>query len=631
MGLMSGAKQVVIDAWSWLNYKDVYSDARGVPSRRAFPEAAMMWVPDDARRRLAAYKLLTAYLNNQSAALAEITDGPEARDRREFGDPSMFCDTVVAHVLGREQHIVVPGAEHAGQDPADGADTSEVAAARTAERVQDLLRTWAEAELLPMRMLQCEKKTVSMGDGIYRLAWDPGKNRVTVRVCDPGFYFPVLSEDGDNGDYPTRVHFAWELPEDPKRDLPARLRRITYELAPIGPATATGVDENSRPVRATVMADTDDGPMPVLGQGDQADPDTGTITRQYAWNDQPSTLTCYLTDATWLIEDLKGPNLDVDNLPLDKAHFATRSDGEVLHALDLLIDFIPVVHVPNTVPDAEEHWGTSSLAKVLQVLDELQAADTDASRASATTGLPIVGISGAADSRAEYRIEPGAVWTMGPEGRLQAVDTSPALRELREHRHDLADRAANIARLPAVTLGTLDPSKVPSGYAMQLSLGPLDSMVGSMRLARDHKESLLLKMIQRLHHAGQHPDWTGLPVLPARLVRGPYTPTDKAAVLEQVGTGVDKQVLSLETGVTMLIEAGFPIDDAQQEIQRIQARQFEKARALADATGDTQLVGDFLGMKVTPPEQGPPVRLPDTGDGGEGAGNGGQQTSGGNT
>lgn len=605
MSFVSGLRKVVIDGWSWLNYKPIYSDPRGMPNRRAFPEAQASWVPAEDERRLAAYKLLTAYDNNQAAELAAILDGPAARERREFGDPAMFVDTVMAHVLGREQHITVPGAEHDSPDdpPAEAA---------AAAKVQELLRQWAEAELLPMRIQQAERKAVALGDGVYRMAWDPAKQRATVRAVDPGFYFPILGEDADGGDFPTRVHFAWELPEDTKRDLKPRLRRITYELAPIGTVTGAGVDSTGRAVRAPLTTEGPDGEaVPVIGPGDTLNPDTGHISRQYAWNDAPSTLTVYLTDATWDLGDLKAGH-DVDDLPLDKATFATRSDGEVLDRLDLYIDFIPVIHVPNVVPAAEEHWGQSSLAKVLQVFDELQGADTDSSRASATTGLPMIGISGAGESRQAYEVGPGAVLRMGENGRLTTIDTSPALRELRAHRHDLADRAANVARLPAVTLGTLDPSKVPSGYAMQLSLGPLDSLIGSMRLARAHKYTLLLKFAQRLHLAGQHPDWTGVTPLPAELVFGPYTPTDKSGVLEQVTNGVDKGVLSLETGVQMLIEAGFPIDDAGQEIERIQSRQFDKARMLADATGDTQLVADYLGVDLTPQPPAPAPTLPPT-------------------
>ncbi|KPC94797.1 hypothetical protein ADL27_12545, partial [Streptomyces sp. NRRL F-6602] len=129
--------------------------------------------------------------------------------------------------------------------------------------------------------------------------------------------------------------------------------------------------------------------------------------------------------------------------------------------------------------------------------------------------------------------------------------------------------------LPAVALGTTDPSKAPSGYALQLSLGPLDSLIASMRLARDHKYQLLLKFVQRLHLAGQHPEWAGVRVQAAKLVFGPYTPTDKQAVLEQVTIGVEKRVLSQETAITMLMEAGFPIDDAAEELKRIDNRSFK--------------------------------------------------------
>lgn len=602
-----GLKSMVIDAWSWLNYKPVFSDPTlGMPHRRAFPEAHASWVPAEDERRLAAYKLLAAYDQNQAGELAEVRDGASARERREFGDPSMFIDTLVAHVMGREQHIVVPGAEQAG---ADDADTSAAAA----ERVQGMLREWAEDELLPMRMLQTERKAVGLGDGVYLLYWDGDKQRPRLKTYDPGFYFPILPEDGDGADYPDRVHFAWELPEDPKRGLKPRLRRITYELDWIRPVTASGVDRTGRAVRAPVLSEaTDDTPAaPVLGRGDVVDRN-GAITRMYPWSERPAFKTCYLTDATWDLGDLKGP-MDVDSLPMDKARFATNPQGEVLDHLDLYLDFVPVIHVPNTVPPAEEHWGQSSLAKALQAFDELAGSDTDAARAAATTGLPMIGISGVTDNRQEFAVGPGAVFKLGENGKLSAIDTSPALRELREHRHDLADRAANVVRLPAVSLGTMDPSKVPSGYALELSLGPLDSLISAMRLARAHKDKLLLKFVQRLFLAGQHPDWAGIRPLPARLVRGPYTPTDKGAVLEQVATAYKAGIISLETAVRMLTEAGWPIDDAEVEIEQIQARSFEQARMLADALGNPDEVADFLGRQAPDEQPAPAVVLPAVG------------------
>lgn len=606
MGLFASAKAVVIDAWSWLNYKPLYSDQLGMPNRRAFPEAHATRVPAADERRLAAYKMLKAYDGNQVAELTAFRDGDEARERREFGDPSMFVDTITSHVLGEEQTITVPGAEKAG----DGGGPD----AETAEKVQTLLREWADEELLPMRLLQVERKAVSLGDGVYLLHWDGDKQRVRLKTFDPGFYFPIIDEDSDGSDFPDRIHFAWELPEDKARRLPARLRRITYHLDWIRPQTANGVDRTSRPVRATVMSDpTDDQPaQPILGRGDTLDPN-GSITRLYPWSEQPSYKTCYLTDAIWELGDLKAP-IDIDSLPMDKAHFATNSQGEILDQLDLYQDFVPVIHVPNTVPEPGEHWGQSSLAKVLQVFDELSGSDTDSSRASATTGSPILAISGkAVNGQTQYTAGPGMVFTLGEGGAITSVETSGNLAELRNHVHDLKDRAATTARLPAVALGTSDPAQFTSGYQLELALGPLDSLISGMRLARDHADRLLPKMVQRLFQAGQHPDWAGLPVLPAKLMRGAYTPTDKAAVLAEVKDAREAGLISLETAIRRLQEIGWPIEDAEEEIKRIDARSFEDARNLADALGNPKEVASFLGRKAPDEPEAPAVVLPPAG------------------
>lgn len=606
MGLFSGVKQVIIDRWSWLNYKPLYSDNLGMPNRRVFPEAHATWVPAPDERRLAAYKMLTAYDNNQVGELSAIRDGDDARERREFGDPSMFIETLTSHVLGDEQTITVPGAEHAADDNPD-------ADAVIAERVQTLLRDWADEELLAMRLLQTERKAVGLGDGVYLLYWDADKQRVRVETYDPGFYFPVIDEDSNTADFPSRVHFAWELPEDKKRGLPARLRRITYHLDWIRPQTASSIDGQGRPLRAPVMSEaTDEQPaLPVLSPGDRVD-DTGSITRMYPWSEKPSYKTVYLTDATWELGDLKG-DVDVDSLPMDRAQFATNAQGEVLDKLDLYQDFVPVIHVPNTVPEPGEHWGQSSLGKVLQVFDELSGSDTDSSKASATTGAPILAVSGKAiNAQAQYAVAPGMVFALGEGGTMTSVETSGNLAELRNHVRDLKDRASSVARLPAVALGTMDASQFTSGYQLELALGPLDSLISGMRLARDHADRLLPKFVQRLFLAGQHPDWVGLPVLPARLMRGAYTPTDKAAGLQEVIDARNAKLISLETGIRRLQELGWPIEDAEDEIRRIDARSFADARDLADALGNPDEVASFLGREAPDQPETPAVILPGT-------------------
>ncbi|OLZ69509.1 hypothetical protein AV521_18550 [Streptomyces sp. IMTB 2501] len=492
-----GLRQFVIDAWSWLNYKPVMADA-GRPPSRAFPELAASWLSPQEMRRLAAYKVLASYDNNQAGQLAAAAGDDAALERRELGDAANLVDTALGYLLGSDQQIAVAGAEHADEE-APEPDATEAAA------VQERLRQWAGKELLTLRVQQAERAAVLLGDSVHVLAWSPDKQRPTLRVYDPGFYFPQWDDDQDQ-DFPTRVHLAWELPEDEDAGLKARVRRVTYELGLIS--------------------------------------EDGGATRAYPWEPgRVSRVTCCLTDAEWLLEDLKrGETLD--RLPMDKASFRVRADGTELNRLDLMIDFLPVVHVTNTIPEGGEHWGRSVLARVLQGLDELAATDSDSSAASATTGTPIIGLAGArlpvnrATGQPEkLKVEAGAVWPLGESGRMDALDTSPQLAELRARVEHLLDRIAANSRITAAGLGTLDASEVPSGYAFQLALAPLDALVGSMRLAREHKyRLLLLKFVQRLYQAGRAQGWPGGDSFPARLAWAPHTPTDRAAVLDEVVT-----------------------------------------------------------------------------------------------
>jgi hypothetical protein len=625
-----------VDRWGPLNYKRSFADpVYKTPDRSAFPGAMRTWVPEEDRRRLASYTIFAAYGHNQAWEIDALQHGAEARMRREFGDPAMLVASLTSHLLGREQTIVVDDADNA--EPTDGSSPDPEAV--HAADVQDKLRDWAKKELFSLRLQQNERKAVREGDGIYTLAWDAEKMRPRLSVVDPGFYFPDLPDNaGDSADYPTRVHFAWEVEPDPR--VPGqkrRLRRITYELAPIGTRTVS-VTDGERPARAAALAD--DGSTPLMTSGDTWDPASGQILRQYPWNDDPTHLTCYLTDAEWDLDDIKADQ-DVHTLDERYATYLTRPDGEVLDHLDLWQDYIPVVHLPNTIPE-DGHWGESSLALLMQLFDELAGTDRDSALASATTGAPIIGIVNGGDKVSSRRSEPvnrqvrpGMVIELAAGGDIKTVDTSKNLAELRDKTAELQDRLSLNARMPAVALGTLDPTKAPSGFAIDLSYGPMDPLMDSMHLARDHKYQLLFKMVQRLYLAGQHPDWTG-PVVDARLAWGTYKPTDKAATLTMVREAVEGGVMSLETAVRMLVDVGFPIDDVSEEIERIQARQFEKARALADATGDTGLVGDFLGVTVTEPDpaDAPPPQFPPAGNEtdltGGGDGEEGPQGSGGN-
>lgn len=586
----------VLDTWASIDHKQ--------PMRRPRSLVGGDWMDEQDRRRLTAYMILAAYRENVSRTFLSVDPLEEGAqdDHREYGDAALVVEQSLSAILGDEQHIVVAGAEPEGDQ-----DEGEPAAVA----LQDYLREWADRERFVLKLLEVETDAVTTGDGVYLLAWDKAKQRVRLRTLDPGFYFPVL-DDGMDDDYPTRVHLAWELEGDALRGIPRRLRRITYELAPISYATEVRPNDSDGWLRRVIRWGTSgDDPEPQLIPGDRWDNERG-IVRQLAWNDEPTNLTCYLTDATWDLDKLELQDR-LDDLPLDRAVFGTGPDGELLERLDLGFDFLPVVHLPNTVA-RRAHYGTSSLARILQLLDDVAATDTDLQAASSTAGSPPIGLSGASvpvdsDGRSRITVAPGEVWNLGPDGKLSTVDTSPALQALGLRVDALLSRLSANARLPEAVLGRVSPADVPSGFAVALTFGPLQAMVRSARLSRGEKYPLLLKMVARLSVLGGA--FTG-ELLPAELTFGSYLPSDVDGVIDRVRKLLTPPAaVSLETAVAMLQEAGVPIEDVSEEVQRIERRAFEAANQLADATGDQDAVREFLGLEGTGPAPVPaPPALP---------------------
>lgn len=561
------AREAVFDNYTPLDYKQAMASGKSA-------HRAPTWVGEEHERRLLAYKILQSYDDNASREFRpEGEEGTRNRDdHREYGDASLLNDSVMSALLGESQTIIVPGAEAYDPD-AEDPDPDEQSEAREAFELQEWLRGWAEEERLPLKLVENERKAVSLGDAVYTLGWSNAKGRPRLRVFDPGFYFPVL-DDRNEDEFPETVHLAWELePDDPESGR-RRIRRITWRLAPIVAAGETPDGETA------------------LREGEAVD-DEGRITRQLPWNDEPTAVTCYLTDAVWDWDPMgrrKVTDLDPAN-----AEYQVNEDGVELRDLDLMIDFVPVVHVPNTVAQLE-HFGRASILKVLQILDDLANADTDVQAASATTGSPPISLSGATFAEGQrLQYKPGEVLETGPEGRLDVLDTSRSLDALLKYINELLSRLSTNSRLPAAILGRLEPSEVPSGIAMALSFGPLRAMIDQMRLVRGEKYPLLLKFAHRLAIGGGQVDVPEV-YAPAELELGNYLPEDRAGAIKEVTELLVARAISVETAVRMLQAAGLPIEDATAEVAQIQARMFEAADKLLDATGDEAAVRAFLGL-----------------------------------
>jgi hypothetical protein len=71
-------------------------------------------------------------------------------------------------------------------------------------------------------------------------------------------------------------------------------------------------------------------------------------------------------------------------------------------------------------------------------------------------------------------------------------------------------------------------------------------------------------------------------------------------------------VFSLETSVRMLQDAGYPIEDIAEEIDRTQRQAFDAAARLADVTGDNGAVREHLGLPEADPVPTVPLVQPGT-------------------
>jgi hypothetical protein len=546
--------QLVLDNWSPLDYKTRFSE------RRVFQ--APTWVGDIERRRLEAYKLLRSYIDNQARAYLDTDDDTKRSLRREYGDPQLIVETIVDAILGDDATISVEGA--GDEDEPD----------ELADSVQDWFDQWDLDERPLMAIIEGEADAVGLGDAVYEIALDTVAGRPTVTVWDPGFYFPVLDDELTPTQFPTTVHLAWEFERETEKDHKEMfVRRITYQLV-------TLVDEAGN-----------------------------ELQRMLPWNADASSITCLKSDGTWPVRSMD--RRTVLDLTPQAATWATNAEGEEVHDLDLGIDFIPVIHEPNTVA-RKEHFGRSSLMYILQILDEIQSADTDLALTARTTGFPAISIDGSlpvgTDGKTITSYGPGTV--LG--GKATLLDTSTSLDALLKYVEALLTRLDTNARLSAAVTGRKGAQEFSSGIHMAIASGPLKSMVRKMRLTRSEKYPLMWKFVARfamlLEDGGLGPN----PDLPRiELTFGSFMPSDRAAEILEVKELFAAKLLSRLTAIRRLIELGLDIDDAEEEVTRIEHEDFEGANSLVQAVGD-EAAADYLGREVEErPVEPPPAPEPD--------------------
>lgn len=538
------------DNWSWLN-RYIGDGFHEFPRHPAGWQLAASWVPQEDRRRLAAYTVCAAFLDGTMHYWQPYLNLLQRRKWREYGDAQLFATQARSSVMGEDQTISV-------DVDVDGDGTADPAG----EAAREWLLDWADQESLTTRLLDAEYDAMGLGDAVYALGMSGDGSRPRLRVYDPGWYFPDPTSQEPDDDFPSKVHVAWEEPhpKDPSKTL---LRRRTWQLVKLKDFPAL------------------DG-------------------RTYPWSDTAATQTVLYWDGIWNLSDVAGAN-GLYDLSDERAQWQPMADGTPARGVDLGLDFIPVVHIPNGSP-GKALWGRPVWWAVVRLLDDIAASDTDAQVGSEIYGSGALLDKGGGISN--NVAGPGAKYTVPETADAKFVDMSAGMKAMMDFRADQRDLASVNSRLPAEILGRVKASEVPSGLALRLAFGPLASLVRELRQVRDDKYTLLLKFAMRLaQHAGL---LEAGPLPRAELKFGSFLPSDQAEAVTAVTALWDRPnpVISLETAITMLVDAGFPIEDAHEELLRINRQAYGRAIQLLEATGSEVAVRALL-------NKGDPGTIPD--------------------
>jgi hypothetical protein len=545
-------KEFLHDRWAGLSHIPDIGD--GYQSR----PPGHMWVTLEDWRRLQAYRILAALRENvrrywlppemwQKAGThseTRIETKADAEGWREYGHAALLVQTARSLVLGSDQTPI--------------ADSDAP--------VQAWLTEWASKERLQAQLVVAEEHAIGDGDAVLTLTWSSGKQRPKLRIINPGFYFPDLASldtvaGWEDEDMPPVVHLGWERTD---RDNVVWLRQTTWRM---------------------VRLDAD------------ADPGLPTAPVSAVWGGRRE-WTCVYSVTDYRLDRLRGDKTSIYDLePTNPAAVS------VVAPTDLLIDFIPLVHVPNT-PAGGYHFGASLLTGVAQILDDLAGSDTDVSATAQSSAAPAAVFTGAGAAR-DMPGGPQASW-WGPEGSgMGYTDTSRVLTAGLAQNENLLRHLAVNSRLGVALLGRVAPDEVPSGFALQLGFAPAQSMMREMRLVRAEKYPLLLKMAVRLAQVG------GVlpsgPTPPIELDLGSGLPSDLATTVEAIAALLPIGAVSVDTAVRWLMAQGVPIVDAETEVAAILAAQTEKAVELVEATGDVDAARARLGLPDAVPLPAPVI------------------------
>jgi len=401
------------------------------------------------------------------------TSARAARRRLVFNYAKAIIDKTTSYLMSGVSSAV---------DPAGDAPEAR-ARARAAER---LLAEVSDQNALDQLDFDTEVDAAVLGDGAYKVTWDPLERRIRVTAPDVQGLFAWW-----HGDDLSRV---WRVASRYAVDAESAEMLFGVSVASRG----------SRVVSGDVAANGWSGATATDGRG--------------AKRSSVEIVEC------WTAE-----------------RFELWADGKRIDERENPYGFIPFVIYPN-IREPKQFWGVSDLVPLREPLRELNRALSQLSMILELSGNPIAVLESVTEST-DIAVQPGAVWELPERARAYLLDLLQGGGvKLHADYVDLVYRALHdLGEAPRTAFG--DNRAGLSGIALNVELDPLLKKIARKRLVRSaayrRRDEMVLRIAERygVRPSGEDAGG-GAPGAPSyapyrtRIVWGSVLPLDRSRQVE---------------------------------------------------------------------------------------------------
>jgi SPP1 Gp6-like portal protein len=413
--------------------------------------------------RMRAYRENLAFYQGQ-----QWPGTPRRRERRlVFNYARALIDKAASYLMNGVTFVV---------DEQDGSEPARQAA-RGAERA---LRDVYESNDLAQLDFDSEIDTAVLGDGAWKVTWDPDQRRVRVTAPDvQGLYAWWL---GDDVSRVWRVASRYQLSDEEA----AMLYGDGLSLPPL----------NRRASNGSVRASRASGGRASIAEGWA--PRGGLSGRK-----QRTVVEVWTQD-----------------------RFELWLDAALLESKANPYGFIPFVIYPN-LREPKQFWGVSDITAIHEPVQELNRALSQLSMILELSGNPVAVLENVTEST-DIAVQPGAVWELPERAKAYLLDLlqgggvslhADYVQMIYKTLHDLGES-------PRAAFG--DSGRNLSGVALNVELDPLLKKVRRKRLLREaamkRRNEMALRLLEQ---------YTGVSYAPyrSRIVWGELLPVDRSRLV----------------------------------------------------------------------------------------------------